>query len=237
MFSNIILYIESIATLPSEAKLSTQKDYWLDWCCYLLDQSWLKQELRKFLCSFDNIGILILHSIDYTRTYHQYTTILYYNASGPCGFYSFDNVVSFMLVDGRKSTIVMVETGGELRTLSTFIGRKKHSSNHSVTHETKCEMEDIHIKKYLSSLFSGTLTVLLLCCKCWIISVMITTVEKIWLNFSSIIHLKTSYVYVTVTLSHSFIFSFQKMLNFVLLFKSKISLCFVLLTSFLSFAN
>ena len=94
--------------------------------------------------------------------------------------------------------------------MSKFIGRKKHSSNHSVTHETKCEMEDIHIKKYLSSLFSGTLTVLLLCCKCWIISVMITTVEKIWLNFSSIIHLKTSYVYVTVTLSHSFIFSFQK---------------------------
>ena len=64
--------------------------------------------------------------------------------------------------------------------------------------------------------------------KCWIISEMISAGGEIWLNLSSIIHVKTSYVNITATFFRSFISFLKKMLNSVLLFKSKISLCFVL---------
>ena len=65
-----------------------------------------------------------------------------------------------------------------------------------------------------------------------IFSVMITAGEEIWLKFSSIIHVKTSYVYITATFSHSFSSFLLKNAKFCFVVVKVKSLC---LTDFPSF--
>ena len=55
-------------------------------------------------------------------------------------------------------------------------------------------------------------------CKCCSVFEMISAWEEIWLNLYSIIHVKTSYVYITATFFSSFVSFLEKMLNSVLLF-------------------